>query len=702
MMCNVAKAILCFTWPLLAATVRQSSTGSSVGGLEAGVRERPVMKIVRLLEDMKAELEKEKADDDAVNENLVCWCKKNDAEKTQAIEVGEAKIKDLKAAMGEYAGKIEELRQKLASTKTEIADLQQGLDEAVALRIKETKEFHGEEVDLLATVESLRQAILVLSKHHTDLVQLRAVANSLDALKNLPVAKDVLSRERMAAIKAFVQETKEASSLSSSLRRGLQPFFKSYTPQSSQIFAVLKEMKAEFEKDLSEAQKTELAKKQEYEELKIAKEEQLAAAKKSLAQLEQDDAEFREKNAAAYEEFNDTEEQLKIDQTFLANLKEKCASSDAEYAARTKSRLEEIAAVQETIAILNSDDSFEVFEKSVKTPDFFLQLSASTVSDKSDVRARLAKVLKKSGNPKLMMLAEAAKLDAFTEVKAAIDDMVKELGKQQKEEVDHRDWCIAELAQNDRTTQANYDKKASLEASIADLTSVIEQQTKEIEAKTKEIAETNAEMKKASEIREAANADFQEEALNQQITQAILKKAIDRMNQVYSEYKVTLLEEQQPGAPHIETSATHTDPGNGPARFTKYEQSASGKKIVAMLEKVMADSAKMEDEAMKDEEDSQSAYEEFMKDSNTAIKNLQKSVVNLTADKSRNQQALDVAKDDFDSTMKTLENLSGELGDLKNDCDFFLKNFEARQEARSMEMEALNEAKAILSGMKTS
>merc|ERR1719198_2525800 len=105
-----------------------------------------------------------------------------------------------------------------------------------------------------------------------------------------------------------------------------------------------------------------------------------------------------------------------------------------------------------------------------------------------------------------------------------------------------------------------------------------------------------------------------------------------------------------------------------------------------MLQKVMAESSAMEDEAMKDEEDSQSTYEAFMKDSNTAIKNLKKAIVNLTEEKSKNAQALDVAKDDLSKTMSTLELLSEELGGLKSECDFFLKNFEARQEARSMEM----------------
>ena len=35
--------------------------------------ERPVAKVVRLLEDMKAQLEKERADDKAVFESLDCW-----------------------------------------------------------------------------------------------------------------------------------------------------------------------------------------------------------------------------------------------------------------------------------------------------------------------------------------------------------------------------------------------------------------------------------------------------------------------------------------------------------------------------------------------------------------------------------------------------------------------------------------------------
>ena len=46
-----------------------------------------------------------------------------------------------------------------------------------------------------------------------------------------------------------------------------------------------------------------------------------------------------------------------------------------------------------------------------------------------------------------------------------------------------------------------------------------------------------------------------------------------------------------------------------------------------------------------------------------------------------------------------LESLAGVAADLHKACDFTLKNFDIRQEARGQEIEALQQALAILSGM---
>jgi DNA repair exonuclease SbcCD ATPase subunit len=673
MQCNAV--LVCF----LAVTLAAARTLQSDS-------ERPVMKIVRLLQDMKAQLEKERADDEAVYKELDCWCEKNEDEKTKAIELGQAKIADLEAEMGEFAAKIEELREGLATTKEKLRQDQKALDTATEIRMKEVKEFQGEETDLIASIQSCQQAIVVLSKHHPSFTQLRTAAKNLEALKTMQLAKDTLGRDQMAVLKAFLQEAQSAS-----LRR--IPGMQSYSPQSGQIFGILKQMQEEFESNLSQAQKEEMKAKEDFNALKAAKEAEIAAGRKQQAQLEQDDAEFREKNEEAYQEFLDTQEQVKIDQTFLRNLKKKCAETDAEFEKRMKGRLEEIKAVEDTIAFLNSDGAFANFEKTVNTA--FVQVSSRRSRSKTleSRRHRAAEVLRNAaGNGQFAALAVTVELDGFEKAIAAIDKMVVDLMKQQAEEVQHKDWCQEELQNNAQETQANEDKKASLQASISDLKKTIEKLTKEIEANKKAIAEMQVEMKRASEVREAENADFQETVNDQRITQVILQKAIARMSQVFA------LLQQQPGAPHIQTSGTHTDPGNGPARFTKYEQNSGGKQVIAMLEEVMADSKSMENEAITAEMNAQGGYEMFMKDSNKAINQALKANINMAENRAKAEEELSRDETDLDGTMKTLENLNDELGDLKKSCDFVLNNFAARQQARALEMDALREAKAILSG----
>merc|ERR1712072_1428630 len=149
---------------------------------------------------------------------------------------------------------------------------------------------------------------------------------------------------------------------------------------------------------------------------------------------------------------------------------------------------------------------------------------------------------------------------------------------------------------------------------MADLTKEIEKLTADIAAAEKAVAETMDSMKRASETREAENKDFQTTVSDHRVMSIILTKALDRMKQVYA-----LLQQRQPGAPHIQTSGTHTDPGNGPAKFKKYEENAGGGRVVKMLEEILADTNKVEDQAIASEQDSQSAYENFMKDSNKSI-----------------------------------------------------------------------------------
>merc|ERR1719247_1276802 len=92
------------------------STNSALTFNAEAAKNRPVTKVINLLEDMLKQLEKESEEDQEVYDNFVCWCTTNDKEKTKAIADAEASIENLSA-------KIDELTALSAQLNTEISNL---------------------------------------------------------------------------------------------------------------------------------------------------------------------------------------------------------------------------------------------------------------------------------------------------------------------------------------------------------------------------------------------------------------------------------------------------------------------------------------------------------------------------------------------------------------------------------------------------
>merc|ERR1719326_1402202 len=240
------------------------------------LKTKPVMKVVAMLEDMKAELYKELEDDKAVYETLMCWCTTGKQDKTKAIEMAKANIDRLTSAMGEAYSKVQELKTKRKETMDEMYADQKGLGEANTQRMKDSQAFHGEETDLLDAISAAKGAIVALSKHHPDLAQVRKVALKLsEARATLRLAdSSTLGHVQMKELKSFLQASAGASSFLSI------PGMQSYAPQSGQIFGILKQMQEDFENDLSKAQAAEKKSIEEYEMLKAAKKDEIATAEK--------------------------------------------------------------------------------------------------------------------------------------------------------------------------------------------------------------------------------------------------------------------------------------------------------------------------------------------------------------------------------------------------------------------------------------
>jgi len=157
-------ALISTIQPTVAVSVESGSVLSR--DLATNLKERPVMKVVRLLKDMEAELNKELEDDKQVYEMLSCWCQTNEKEKTKAIELGTSTAAELEASLSADAAKVVALKAKRKDTMDEMYADQKALGQANELRIKENKAFQAEKVDLIEAIKACEQAVTVLSKHH--------------------------------------------------------------------------------------------------------------------------------------------------------------------------------------------------------------------------------------------------------------------------------------------------------------------------------------------------------------------------------------------------------------------------------------------------------------------------------------------------------------------------------------------------------
>merc|ERR1712025_1356079 len=97
-------------------------------------------------------------------------------------------------------------------------------------------------------------------------------------------------------------------------------------------------------------------------------------------------------------------------------------------------------------------------------------------------------------------------------------------------------------------------------------------------------------------------------------------------------------------------------------------------------------------------EDSQKAYEDMVKETNTSVDAKTKDITNKSQMKARAESDKVEAETEKEAVMGELEQLMNENADLHKSCDFTLKNFELRQTAREDEIEALKQALAMFSG----
>merc|ERR1719262_1653633 len=130
------------------------------------------------------------------------------------------------------------------------------------------------------------------------------------------------------------------------------PGGKYYQSASGEIFGILKQMKESFEANLNSAQVEETADNKAFEDLKAAKTAEISATEASLDEKETALGEASFKKAKAEQDEEDTQKILAADTTYLAQLKATCATANADFELRRKTRIEETTAVTKALGFL--------------------------------------------------------------------------------------------------------------------------------------------------------------------------------------------------------------------------------------------------------------------------------------------------------------------------------------------------------------
>merc|ERR1719375_7949 len=380
-----------------------------------------------------------------------------------------------------------------------------------------------------------------------------------------------------------------------------------------------------------------------------------------------------------------------------------------------KLRSEELLALADTIKVLNDDDALELFKKTLPGASSFLQLK---VTEGEQQRQALAAIRAARGNrPELNFIALAlqGKKVNFGKVVKMIDEMVATLKAEQQDDDDKKEYCETQFDLAD-------DKKKSLERSVANLEKAIAKAKEAVAALADEIKALEAgivaldkSVAEATQQRKEENQEFTEMMASNGAAKDLLGFAKNRMNKFYnpSMYKAPpkreLTEDERitlnMGGTLAPTDAPGGIAGTGvtvlisehrgappppPETFGAYsKKSEESNGVIAMMDAMVADLDKEMQEAEFEEKDAQAEYEEMMKDSAEKRVTDSKSITEKEGSKADGEANLQKMGKERLAKMKEAMATITVIEDLHKDCDWLLKNFDVRKEARAGEVDAL-------------
>merc|ERR1719181_2274198 len=328
------------------------------------------------------------------------------------------------------------------------------------------------------------------------------------------------------------------------------------------------------------------------------------------------------------------------------------------------------------------------------------------------------------GHPELNFIAlalQGKKVD-FAKVIKMIDELIVVLHEEQQTDNDKKEYCDTQLDLAD-------DKKKELERSISLLEKAIAKEkeaigmlTEEIKSLEDAIVALDKSVAEATEQRKEENAEFTELMANDAAAKELLGFAKNRLNKFYNPKlykpppKRVLSEEDSivvnmggslaptaaPGGiagTGIALSQAGVAPPPPPEANLAYKKSGGESNgVIALIDLLIADLDKDNQIMEVEEKDAQKEYEQYMADSAEKRALDSKAIGDKEGAKAETETQLQTDEDSKKSKTIELMETAKYIAGLHEECDWLLKYFDARKEARTGEIDALGKAKDVLSG----
>jgi len=668
----------------IAAVVATLAAFPAIDGAESreAAQANPIRKVVNMLQTMQKKVEAEGEKEKELFDKFMCYCKSSGGDLQSSIADAETKVSELPSAVEEAEGQLGQLKEDLKQAQTERAAAKAAIAEATSLRAKEADSFSTLSTDLKTNIAALGKAVAAIEKGTGGAFLQTQAAQVLRSLvendsKMLDVDRDDIT-----------------SFLSSTLGND-------YAAPSDAITGILKQMGDTMTASLGDATATETDSIKTFDELVAAKTKEIDALTASIETKTSQIGELGVQIVQMKEDLSDSGESLLEDKKFLADLSKNCAIKEKEWAIICKTRSEELLALADTIKILNDDDALELFKKTLPGASASLmQVKVSTTS----MRAQALAVLESARGSKsddrhridYIMLAIRGKKFGFEKVITMIDNMVDLLKTEQLDDNDKKEYCEMQFDHAD-------DKKKGLERDVSKLEAAIEQSkesittlTSEIKALSDGIVALDKQVAEATDQRKEENSDYTTLMAGDAAAKDILAFAKNRLNKFYNPklYKAPAASFVQVST-HRQLDAPPAAP-EAPAAYSKKGEESGG--VIAMIDGLVKDLDMEMTEAETEEKLAQEEYEELMGDSSQKRAADSKSITAKEGEKADTETALSEQTENHKSTTSELMATLEYLQSLHADCDWLIKFFDMRKEARTGEIDSLKKAKAVLSG----